>query len=82
MISWKIIFIVYYGLCAWASYEYVRRAHSKGGRWARINPGLGDAFLCFIPFLNTIQALMFISGAYKDEFHLDNEWGKFFRVHK
>lgn len=39
-------------------HSWLRKAHSKGGRWSNIDPEVSDIFFSLFPVINTFMALV------------------------
>lgn len=74
-----IIAIVIYMLSAYYSYNWHRKAYSRGGRWSLLNPQGIEIFFTFMPVVNTIFAFTcLMTSPYENS----NGCGKFFNVKK
>lgn len=57
-----IISVLVYVLSVFGSYKYIQVSYSQGGQWSNIHPDLGDVFVTFCPFVNSVIALGWIDG--------------------
>lgn len=51
-----------------ASYKFIQKAHyHKDGRWNTSHPSKSDRITVFLPVLNIIIAIDYLTGGWKDE---------------
>jgi len=64
--------------------NYIRKAHSKGGRWSNIDPDGRDLFFVFAPVLNTLTAIttLFSAASRSDVESRQRNVNKFFDIKK
>ena len=76
-----LVIITLYILATFYSYKYTQAAHSKGGEWERLDPSGDDLFTTFMPFLNVLFAIDYLTGncyKYKSTKNLN----KFYKINK
>ncbi len=76
-----LIVLAIYFLSIWGSYTFVQKAFSKNGRWSMIHTDRMDLFVMFCPGVNTICAIDFLRGGWKEPSEKKN-FDKFFKVEK
>jgi len=75
-----IIILIVYIVPGVLSYRKVQKAHSKGGRWSRVEPDFMDFALVVLPVCNITLYLLFLGEESKDSQR--NFYTKFFRIKK
>jgi hypothetical protein len=81
MVEIIIICIFVYVFSAIYSWNWIRRAHSKDGRWSGVNVRPDSLMMAYVPILNTIFALngIFDSPISSNE---ENSLSKHFNIKK
>jgi len=78
MVLFLLLGLVIYVISVVKTFSYTRTSHSIGGKYEKSDPNVGDIFLCFIPVINTIYAIVTF-------FRSPNKGGsfsKFFKVER
>lgn len=74
-----IILTIIYLVSVVLTYNYMRIAHSEGGRWSSQNTGFAEIFFTVTPFLNTMFSLFWFC---KPPYYNTNNFNNFFKVKK
>jgi hypothetical protein len=62
-----LIFVIVYGASMYGAYMFIHKAHSKDGKWDKIDPYPMDMVVVFAPIINTVWAVDYIFGGWKGD---------------
>lgn len=75
-----LILVAVYLLSSYGAYKFIQLAHySEIGRWKILEPGLMDIAVSIVPVTNSILAIGYLFGTWKDDAHLKTN---FFKIKK
>ena len=78
-----LILISIYALSTLRNHRWVKKAYSKDGRWAILDTNMMDLFVVFMPFVNTVAAIMCLfNSPYHKGYKKPRNYNKLFNIEK